>query len=615
MPTKKLGIHGKDLPTRRGRSVGAADFLQAGLIGKFARQFAKVFYGYSPSDIAAIFDVQVDSATYAWDAVNGFFQNAAGVNAKLWVVSHVGYTGSAIDAVTASASVANTDSPAQDVLTLQDAYQGIQAYGTSGNRTGYQIERGDRFSTTVKTSGTTSDLFVILNSVSDIFVGDIIKIVASGGTPATAYRIVTAVDQSTGKVSFATSLNPASVASTDVVTVPGFRIHTYRKDVNGIETEVETNLGKTWLTTQSAVTKYYAPNVFGSISSTQNGQSSWLAVTVNTTTSTIDVNFPAAVSTTTYLTSGAAGTAPTTVSHWSADLQLFNGVPVRVLTNCETTVDAIHKAGETYCVGRVDDHPKWIVPLAEAQTKVQLITAGNGWQRGNEVDALVIGHWLQVTDPFNSNPNGAYRHVPAVGHIMGLIMRSTGKNGIHYIPATTDMPLYGIQGISGTQFTDDQDRTDIANAGVNCLQFRAGIGFCLRNAFTPSTDSVFQFFNAIMMRDFIKVSAIDSLTTAENQPCTLVRVQEDAFAVQAFCLNLWERGSTGNVPLGETFGQSLDPVTGNPTKFTDHVEVKGDLTNNTLAGINSGEENIDAYFTFPAPTGVITVGVGIQVRS
>ena len=615
MTTKKLGVHGKDLPTRRSNSITPANFLIGGLIGKFARSFNQAWLCYSADDVRAYFDDQVDSSQYGWDAANGFFNNAAPAQASLYVVSHPGYTGSAIDAVGATATLVDTATPTpQSILTLTDAYQGIQAYGVSGNRTGYQIEAGDRFTTSIKTTGLVTDTWVILTSVSDIYVGDMIKVVASGGTPATFYRIVTAVDQSTGKVSFSGAVGAGIPTAADVVTVPGFRIHTYRKSVDGIETEVNLNLGKTWLTIFPAVTKYYAPNVFGSLSTVQNGQSPWVSVTVLTTATPLGTNFPAAVSTTTYLTNGAAGTAPTTVAHWSNDLTLFNGLPVRFLTNCETTVDAVHKAGETYCVSRVDDHPKWLPVLAEAQTKAQLITAGNNWQRGNEVDALIAAHWLLVSDPFNSNPAGAYRHIPNVGHVMGLICRSIGQNGIHYIPATKDMPLVGLQGLSGTQFIDDQDRTDIANAGVNCLQFVQGYGYLLRNAFTPSTDSVFQFFNAIVMRDYIKISAINGLQTSENTPNSYQRIVEDGYAIKMFCFNLWNKGSTGSVPQGETFGQGFD-AQGNPTTFEDAVSVTADMTNNTAASIAAGERYSHTYFTFPAPAGVIEVGVGVMVRS
>jgi len=614
MTNKKLGVHGKDLPVRRSLSVDPANFLIGGLIGLFARSFNQAWLCYSADDVAAIFDGQVDPSTYGWDAVNGFFNNAAPQAASLYVVGHAGYTGSAIDAVSATAPVNDQNGTPQVILTLTDAYQGIKGYGVSANRTGYQIEYGDRFTTSVKTTGLAADTWVILNSVSDIYVGDMLKIIASGGTPATVYRVVTAVDQSTGKVSFATAMTPQIATAADVVTVPGFRIHTFRKSTTGIETEVNLNLGKTWLTIYPAVTKYYAPNVFGLLSSVQNGQSPWLAITVNSTTSPVGQNFPAAVAATVYLTGGAAGTAPTTASHWSNDLQLFNALPVRFLTNCETTVDAVHKAGETYCVGRVDDHPKWLPVLPEAQTKAQLINLGQNWQRGNEVDALLVGHWLLVTDPFNSNPAGAYRHVPPVGHIMGLICRSIGQNGIHYIPATKDMPLAGLQGISGTQFTDDQDRTDIANAGVNCLQFVQGYGYLLRNAFTPSTDSVYQFFNAIVMRDYIKVSAINSLQSSENKPTTYQRIVEDGYAIKMFCKNLWDKGSTGSVPQGETFGQGFR-ADGSPTQFSDAVDVTADMTNNSAASMAAGERYSSTYFCFPAPSGVITVGVGVMVRS
>ena len=42
------------------------------------------------------------------------------------------------------------------------------------------------------------------------------------------------------------------------------------------------------------------------------------------------------------------------------------------------------------------------------------------------------------------------------------------------------------------------------------------------------------------MRDFIKISTVDSLQTSENQPNSLARIREDAMAVLNFLYRLWE---------------------------------------------------------------------------
>lgn len=603
---RTLGVRGVNLPTLRSESVQPADFAIGGIIGLFPRQFAKAFEINSPNDVATIFRAQTNSAHYGWDAVNGFFANLAGVQATLYLVSHAGYTGAVIDAVTATATLNDTNPTPQGILTLEDGYQGEVAYGEDGNSTGYQIETGNRFSTTVTVDGTVTDTWVTVASVADVYIGDMVEVIASGGGGKTVYVMVTGVDSTTNRISFAAALDAAAYALTgDVVNLPGFRIHTYRKSSTGIVSEVDTKLAAIWLTIFSAVTKYYAPNVFQA--------SPNLIVTVNTTTSPLGENLPAAVGTTAYLASGADGTVPTAATNWAADLQLFNGLPVRLIANPETTDSDTQKAIETYGKSRTDN-PKTLYVVPENQTKSQLITIGNSFQRADDVLGYIYAHWLGVTDPFNSTPNAPDRIVPSVGHMMGLWFRCISTKGIHYAPGTIDMPLYGCNSVYGTQFTDDQDRTDLANAGVNCIEDRTKYGIMPRNSFTPSSDSTFMFGNSIMMRDFIKVSAVDSLAGSENTPATLARAKNDGTAILMFMLDLWDHGSTGTVPLGETFAQSEDSQ-GNPDTYDKHILIEADIVNNPQSSLNAGQRNVYTWFTFPTPTGSLDVGVGIQIPS
>jgi hypothetical protein len=162
----------------------------------------------------------------------------------------------------------------------------------------------------------------------------------------------------------------------------------------------------------------------------------------------------------------------------------------------------------------------------------------------------------------------------------------------------------------GDQFLSDLDRTDLAENGINVIQELDGIGTIVRNFFTPSIDVAYQFGNGILMRNFIKISAVDSLQPSENQPNSIGRIKEDRMAILQFLYRLWESGSTGNVPTGETFGQTQDEE-GNESTPEDHFEVKADAINNPQISINAGERNIDVYFTFPAPAGSIKIGVGI----
>ena len=100
----------------------------------------------------------------------------------------------------------------------------------------------------------------------------------------------------------------------------------------------------------------------------------------------------------------------------------------------------------------------------------------------------------------------------------------------------------------------------------------------------------------------------------ENTPNSLNRIKEDRMAVLFFMRRLWDRGNTGNAPVGETFGQS-ETVDGEPTDFDDHVEVIADLTNNPQDRINAGERNVWIYYSFPTPAGSIKISVGILLRT
>ncbi len=602
---RRLGVYGANLPTKKSKIVQASDFAIGGIMGLFERKYNAAFEVQTPEDFQEIFGKHVVSTSYGTDAVNGFFDNVSGVDAKLIVVSHVGNDGTSLDAVVADDDV--PDGTPENVLTIKAAYLEEDEYGISGNRTGYTITNGDRFLTACKTANIASNTFVILDSVSGVKVGDIMKFVATGGGGATIYKVITSIVESTGTVNFSGVFHATANAEIDdVISVLGFRIRVYRQSLSGIVTEVDEELGKIFVTTESGVTDFFAENVFAT--------SKWIEVTRNATTpATLDLTLPADISTVTYLTSGADGTAPTTAAHWTISQALFTGEDVRFLANAESTIETVNKAGETYCQGRTDK-PKWIYNIPENQTEAQLKQLGQLYQRSDDVLGVIVANWLKLPDPFSTSTVAPDRTIPNVGHVMGAWIRTIETLGIHFVPAVTSVPLRGITGIRGDTFKSAVDRTELAEAGINVIQNITGIGIVIKNFFTPSTTTEFQFANGILMREFIKASTVDSLQTSENTPNSLNRIKEDRMAVLFFMRRLWDRGNTGNVPLGETFAQSED-AEGTPTDFDDHVEVIADLTNNPQARINLGERNIDIYFDAPTPAGSIKVGVGILLRT
>lgn len=600
---RRQGIYGDNLPTKKNKTVEPSDFLIGGIIGRFERQYKKAFLCDSFEDFQNIFGQNTVSTYYGYDAVTGFFQNIVGTSGKAYISSHVGYTGSAYDGVTATASPGSQESSPNPTIQIDDGYEDELCFGSAGNRTGYTITNGFRFTTAANGAGTASDTFAILDSVSGIKVGDIVRFDLTGGSTVTVYKKIVTIDESLNKVTFSSAIHAtANLADNDVVRVIGFQLKTYKKDINGVVKEVDTQLGKIWCTMEAEVSDFYVENVF---SSSPNIIVTDLALTA----SAIQEAFPADVSTITYLASGADGTTPTTAAHWAVDLLYFDNLPIRMLTNAETSTSTIQQAGETYCKGRWDN-PKWIYMLPENQTKSQLQTLGQNFQRSDDVLGVIIANWLKVVDPFSTSSIAPYRNVPCVGFVMGAWIRSIGTKGVHWIPAVQDIPLFGVQGIVGDTFEDDEDRTDILESGVNLIQYRKGIGYVMRNFSTPSTTKEFFYANGILMRDYIKISVVDSLSDTENEPNSFNRIQSSKNAVLNFLYQLWNYGSTGNSPKGETFGQTFK-TDGTPTNPEDHFEVIADLTNNPQSKIELGERNIDVYFSYPSPAGSIKIGVGI----
>lgn len=598
---RTLGVRGKNLPTKKSLTVQPSDFSIGGIIGHFERKFKKAFLVNNTSEKQEIFGDNISSSWYGSDAVKGYFDNIVGTTGKLYIKSHVGYTGSAYDAVTATSSP--VDGTPSATIRLDAGYLENLEFGVSGNRTGYTITNGARFSTTVADTVGIADVNIKCASVIGIKVGDIVRLTKSG--PAYGYGKVTVVTESTNTITVAVTPG-VTFSAADVLEVLGFQIKTYRKSISGVVTEVDTELGKVWCTTEPEVTDFYVENVFK--------ESKWMIATKLTTASTIDKLMPANVSTVTYLASGADGTAATTSAHWAPDLVAFDNLPVRFLANPETTTASVQIAMETYAKARWDN-PIVIYNSTSNRTKAQLQVLGNAFQRSDDVLAVYVADWVQITDPFTNSSIAPLRSIPNVGHVMGLWVRTIGLKGIHYIP-TKDMTLFGIQGVNNSNLSTitDQDRTDLAQCGVNVIQYLNGNGYVLRNLFTPSTATEYLFGNGLVMRNFIKISSVDSLQLSENTPNSFARITEDRMAILSFMYDLWFRGSTATVPEGETFGQSFN-TDGTATKFADHIEVQADLVNNPQSKINLGERNVWVYFSYPAPAGSIEIGVGVLLRS
>jgi phage tail sheath protein FI len=604
---RKLGVRGENLPAKKTISVVASDFSIGGLLIKAERMYNKTFAITTPEQFREIFGLQITSTEYGNDAVKGFFDNVVGVDATLYIQTLMGYNAGAIDSVVASREVEDEGADA-DAYLIQAAYEDELQYGVSGNRIGTKITQIDRFETQASaTCAATGQSYAELDSVIGIKVGDIILFKTNAGVDL-VHKKVTQIDESTKKVYWTGNFEVSggsgeTLAINDDVVIPGFKIQTYYKSVSGVETEVDSDLGEIICSSESEVTDFYVDNIFKS--------SKWIKVTEQSA-STLGDRLPTEDTTVQYCTSGADGTAVSDTTGQAFFLANFDTDPIRFLANPETTSETLQKGLIDYCNGR-NDTPIAIVTIAEDRTKAQLITIGQAFQVSDFRPAVIVANWLKVEDPFSNSTIAPPRHVPNVGHIMGAWIRCIEELGIHFIPATSATILRGILGIVGDTLKDDRDRTDVAEAGVNVIQDITGTGIKIMNLFTISTDIAYLFANIILMRNFIKVSGEDSLNETENTPNSINRIRSSKMAMLTFLYRLWERGSTGNVAIGETFGQSEDED-GNLTSPEDHFQVIADITNNPQTKINLGERNIWVYFTGPSPAGSIVIGVGVLIR-
>lgn len=602
MGMRRLGVYGANLPTKKDKTVTASDFAVAGLVGKFGRKYAVAFPFRSVQDALAVLGPQEDPAAYGWDALSGFFANLRGNDAKVYVASYKG-----AGAVQAYAEVDNQDTVPEPVLKLKAGYQGEDEFGASGNRTGFTVEVGDAFATSVVTLPTgigATARVVKLNSVIGVKVGDVLKLSKTGYSE---HHYVTEVNEATNEVKWADAdYAGTGVAADYSASVVGMKVHAWRRNLSGVVSEVDVELGKTWVTLNSLDPDRYVQSVLSA--------GSWLNAEVLAVTGapTAAQAFPAAVSSVTYLASGADGSNPASESDWAAAYAMFDDLPVRFVANCETSVEAYQKALESYCAAR-EDTPIALLVGQVGMTKAQALLAGQSFQRSGEVDAVFVHNWLEVTDPFATSASAPYRRVPPVGHLMGYAIAALAELGVHCVPARKTRALSGAQGVVGYQALGDFDRTDLAEAGVNVIQSLLGRGIVVRNWFTPSTAPEFMFGNGLLMRNYIKVSAVDSLQDSENTPNDIQAVREDRMALLQFLNKLWTRGSNGNVREGETFGQ-YENEDGTLTTRDDAFEVVGDATNNPVSSLRAGNRDLDCWFTYPSPAGSIKVGVGILYK-
>lgn len=591
MQLRRQGVWGYNLPPQVGTAVLPASFNIAGMIGRFSRGITDLV------EINQMSEIPTKLGNYKTGylgryVLENFFQNLEGQSAKIFVKPYV-----ASDAVQAYGSLSDGSNPS---LKIKSALAGTTDKSLDGNNTGYTLVNGNRFNTQVTSDAILGATSIVLDSVVGLRVGDVLKII-SGAT--THYTKISVIDENTKTLTVLALTNAISEA--DEVYAIGFKIATYRKNENGVPIKIQIPENEYWLSMESENTEFYIGKRF------KNHPYIDLE-DLNSATTT----YPGRIiadKTLTFLSSGSDGTSPTSTSNWNV-YSSFDTKNIRFLFNSDTTLPGVNQAGETYCINRLDS-PIWIANISNSLSKSDLIKEGQKYQRSNQVQMVVCAGQkdLLVSDPIGKGINPTV-NIPSVGAIAGAWIRTFFRFGFHRVPAGDDIPLLGFSSIAnsnGNDFTED-DRTDIANSGVNLIQTIPGRGVLVRSFYTPSTNIGSLYGHYLLMQNFIKISSVESLYRAENKPNRLSSLKLYGDAIKDFGRKLYSGSYPYGIDSGGAFGE-YTKSDGNLSKFEDVFIVQADQFNNPNESLVIGEGNIFVRFFPPPLLGSLAIGVGVLI--
>lgn len=593
--TRQLGVFGYTLPPLVGNTIQPADFGIAGVMGRFRRQIAGVVQVNNVADLSLI-GGDYQSGKYGRYVLDTFFANLKGQPARLYVKPFV-------PSNAVQASLVLNDASAASTITVKAGYQGKADKSADGNSTGVQVipatASAGRFATTASASAILGATTISLTQVGGIVVGDVLNILS---TAVVHYAKVTAVNESAGTVTV--SATTRAIVQNDPVFVMCFKIQCYRQNSRGITSLYSTPENNIWLSLEAETGAFYIGNAFAN--------HPYLTLTNNNSVSGMGLKYPVAVSTTTFLASGADGTAPATASDWSGEYANFDTLPIRFLFNTDTTLTTVNVAGEAYCGAR-SDAPIWLYNIASQQSYSSLITLGNTFQRSDIVNGVICASWRNVADPLSNQPNG-YLEIPTNGAICGAWIRTFYTLGFHRSPAGYDVPLAGF--IDTPLATEDtfteQQRTDIANAGINLIQKVAGAGLIVRTFITPSTNVGGLFGKFLIMTNFIKVSAVQSLANTESRPNKITTLKDYGEIIRDFGRKLYKGSYPFGIDRDGAFGAFIKQD-GTLSTLDDVFTVDASQFVNPQSSINIGQGNIIVRYYGASDLTSLAIGVGVSI--
>lgn len=591
MGSRTLGVHAKDRPALVPASAQESVINVAALMFLSERGPAGVFETRNTQEWAEIFG-GYEIGKYGKYEAEGFFLNLSGSAGKLICQRYV-----PSDATAASQDINNGETVPKVGLSLKAGYKGAEDKGPHGLKILYTIAHSNRNVSALTAPAAEDDLVLHVVSALGFEVGDAILI--TDGTNEETMKI-TAKDEAANTLTLATGVVLAAgyPATTSFVKTLNYDLTLYRKNKVGVIEQAE----DTWkyLSTEPEVSTY----VERIINNTSKGSKHVIADDKGLTVASYKQKLPAIAATpVAFTTGGVAGTAPTS-SDWNGLLANFDvWKQIRHMANAESVASSVQVAGEAYCKARGDCIWYSNLPSDESFDGLKLLAVD--LCRSNDSYMFNNAQWLKVNDPIGIGLDPTI-NVPNVGFIMGHVIFRVSKYGYQRVPAGIQEQLLGVLGVVGDQILDDTKRTELADLGVNVIQFVSGSGVCLRNARMASTNVAYKWFNQIFMRIFYKVTFKQSFETLENVEIGEPLLSQIFNAVRSFMLADFNGNSrTGGKPAFLVL---------QGTKFEDVVTIICDASNNEISDVLNGEVTIDIYFTPPPPAESIEIGVGISLQ-
>lgn len=507
---------------------------------------------------------------------------------------------------TVSAADATDGSLTDDELTLEAGTFGRSDKGAWGNNLGYKILPSSKFDTTTSSAATAADTIISVVNVAGFEVNDLVSI--SDGTNIEGGQ-VTAKNETLGQITVNWTGGSGlanSYASGSTVKILNFDLEIYYKSSAGIVKLVEKWEGLTKASSTGnytlSINNEFTGSQYVKVTSIGSSQSNFLFQ--NPAPSDGIVMFTD--------TAGSDGAAPVN-QDWIDLYSEFNEEKdIRYMANPESVNVTVQKAGESYCRTRGDI--MFFITLPSDQTFAQLKVIGKQYLTADSAYGWIPGaQWLQVSDPIGVGVNPLI-DVPNVGHMMGYTLSRIANEGYQRVPAGPQVSIQGVENTTGgkaKQILSDLERTELADLGVNVIQFITGSGFVLRNARTISSDLAYRWFNQNFMRIVYKKTFEDSLKGFENRENGTALLDDINFLIGRFLEADYEGSArTG----GKSAFLQVTKADGSASTFADVVQIIADESNNTVQDVLQGRVNVDIYFTPPPPAESIRIGVGISLN-